>query len=371
MRTKLMSLFVCFLITAAVSAAPCPEEAPSREFVVVLDAGHGGEDPGFTGTYIEKNIALDIVLSVGAQLEKIPGVKVIYTRKSDVFVTLAGRAEIANDAEADLFISVHCNAHNSQAQGAETYVLGLHRSDDNLKVAMRENSVIFLEEDYEITYDGFNPNSPESYIGLTLMQEEYLDQSILLADFIQKNFTNDLKRVNRGVKQAGFLVLRQTYMPSVLIETGFLSNRSEGAYLNSNEGQQEMAGAIYDAVIQYKNSLNLDVLEELAQEPPLEVNTSEAEKPQDRIDDVTFRVQLAATSKKLSPTARIFKGLNEVIRQKEGELYKYYYGGTSSYVEIKELHEKAVQNGFKSSFIVAFKNGDKMSVNDALKTKIK
>lgn len=373
MRTNLVTLlFFVFsgLISSGAWASNC--EPPRERFVVVLDAGHGGQDPGNRGNgYFEKDIALNIVLKIGAELEKLPDVKVIYTRKSDVFVTLAGRAQIANKAEADLFISVHCNAHSSQAAGTETFVLGLHRNEDNLKVAMRENQVIYLEEDYEVTYDGFNPNSPESYIGLTLMQEEYLDQSILLADFIQTKFTHELKRVDRGVKQAGFLVLRQTYMPSVLVETGFLTNRGEGSFLNSHNGQDKMSNAIVKAVKDYKNSINLELLEGIAEDPPIKVDPNVASKPTNEYKDVTFRVQLAASGRKLEPTARNFRGLNGVFRNKEGKLYKYYYGSTSSYVQIKELHEFAKKKGFDTSYIVAFKNDDKISVNEALKTKVK
>lgn len=372
MRTNLFPLLVLFALGILLTGFSPDKEAFSREkFVVVLDAGHGGEDSGNRGNgYYEKNIALNIVLRIGAELEKLPDVEVIYTRKTDVFVTLAGRAEIANRADADLFISVHCNAHNSQASGTETFVLGLHRNEDNLKVAMRENSVIFLEEDYEATYDGFNPNSPESYIGLTLMQEEYLDQSILLADFIQKKFTNDLRRKNRGVKQAGFLVLRQTYMPSVLIETGFLSNNEEGAYLNSRSGQERISDAIVKAVADYKSKINLDVLEDLEQSPAVDIQVT-AMEPQDEIyEDVIFRVQLAATSKKLEPSARNFKGLRDVSRFREGKLFKYYYGGTSSYMKIQELHEEARSKGYPTSYVVAFRNGEKISVNEALKRKV-
>src|SRR5690606_3687675 len=178
-----------------------------RAFKVVLDAGHGGKDSGTTGgkNYREKDIVLQIVLKLGKILEEHDDIEVIYTRKKDVFLKLIERANIANNADADLFVSVHCNASKStQPYGAETYVLGLHRNKDNLDVAMRENSVIYLEENYEVTYGGFDPNSPESYIGMLLMQEEYLDQSILLASLVQDNFINDLKRKNRGVKQAGF-----------------------------------------------------------------------------------------------------------------------------------------------------------------------
>lgn len=309
-----------------------------------------------------------MVLSIGAELEKIPGIKVVYTRKSDVFVTLAGRADIANEADADLFISLHLNAHSSQASGTETFVLGLHRTKDNLDVAMRENSVIFLEEDYEVTYDGFNPNSPESYIGLTLMQEEYLDQSILLADLIQKNFTNDLRRKNRGVKQAGFLVLRQTFMPSVLIETGFLTNKDEGAYLNSKRGQDNMSSAIVKAVQNYRKVINLGALEDLSDNFPNTLDAIEPEVGTDHYEGITFKVQLAASGTKLETKPYNFKGLEDISRSREGGLYKYYYGATSSYTQVKQLQSIAKEKGYSGCYIVAFKDGEKIDVNQALKT---
>ena len=370
MRTKILQLLVLILAGLFFSSFSPSETDPSKDFVVVLDAGHGGDDPGNRGNgYYEKDIALNIVLGIGAQLEKIPGVKVIYTRKTDVFVTLAGRAEIANNADADLFVSVHCNAHSSQASGTETFVLGLHRNEDNLKVAMRENSVIYLEEDYHVTYDGFDPKSPESYIGLTLMQEEYLDQSILLADFVQKNFTNDLKRPNRGVKQAGFLVLRQTYMPSVLIETGFLTNSSEGKYLNSKNGQSEMSEAIVKGIKQYKDMLNLEILEDFNQDTSIPIEKPDPAVATDIYEDITFKVQLAASSQKLELQPYNFKGLENVTRSKEGGLWKYYYGATSSYQEINRLHRLAKEKGYPNSYVTAFKNGKKITVNEALKTK--
>ncbi|HET7360813.1 MAG TPA: N-acetylmuramoyl-L-alanine amidase [Salinimicrobium sp.] len=371
MGTNLFKFFIliCTGILFTGFTSP-PTKSANDPFVVVLDAGHGGHDPGNRGNgYYEKDIALSIVLKVGEALEKIPDVKVIYTRKTDVFVTLAGRAKIANDSNADVFISIHCNSHSSQAQGTETFVLGLHRNKDNLEVAMRENSVIYLEEDYEVTYGGFDPNSPESYIGFLLMQEEYLDQSILLASFVQKNFTNDLHRVNRGVKQAGFLVLRETVMPSVLIETGFLTNDEEGAFLNSNKGQNKIAASIVDGIIAYKNNINYDMLDDLSKELPVPVETTVVEKPSNNFyKDVTFRVQLAATSKKLDPGSSRFHDL-DVTRTKEGKYYKYYFGATSSYSKIRAMHTKAKENGFPTSYIVAFKNGAKISVNEALKQK--
>lgn len=372
MKTPYFKLLVYFF-TIIFFTAPLHAQHRNGEskFIVVLDAGHGGHDPGNSWNgFTEKHIALNIALKVGAELEKIPNVKVLYTRKTDDFVTLAGRADIANKAEADLFVSIHMNGHKSQAQGTETFVLGLHRNQDNFEVAMRENQVIYLEEDYEVTYGGFDPKSPESYIGLTLMQEEFLDQSILLADHIQKNFTNVNKRVNRGVKQAGFLVLRDTYMPSVLVEAGFLSNKAEGAYLNSEKGKSEIAESIVQAIKNYKNSINLEILEGLAENPRLEVIT----QPQPTIDvseGVTFKVQLVASSKKLEPKASNFKGLAPVFREKEGKLFKYYYGATSSYSQIQKLHLEAQSKGYPSSYVVAFKEGNKITVNEALKSQSK
>lgn len=372
MKTNLVTVLIFLFTTSFINAATSKADPPTDPFVVVLDAGHGGKDPGNSWNgFVEKSIALNIVLQVGAELEKLPDVKVIYTRKSDVFVTLAGRANIANKADADLFVSVHMNGHTSQAQGTETFVLGLHRNEDNLEVAMRENKVIYLEEDYDVTYDGFDPNSPESYIGLTLMQEEYLEQSIMLADYIQKNFTNINKRVNRGVKQAGFLVLRQTFMPSVLVEAGFLSNKAEGAYLNSASGQSAISKSIVKAVIDYKNSINLELLGSLEANPPVELTTETEEQPIDVYDGITFKVQLAASGKKIDPAPKNFKGLREITRNKEGKLFKYYLGSTSSYSQIKDLHEKARRSGYPESYIVAFRGNEKISVNDALKTKMK
>jgi len=224
-----------------------------------------------------------------------------------------------------------------------------------------------------VTYDGFDPNSPESSIGMTIMQEEYLDQSILLADFVQKKFTHDLKRTDRGVKQAGFIVLHQTYMPSVLIETGFLTNKEEGPYLNSSFGQNKMADAIVDAIKDYSHSINLGVLDNLEKNAPVEVVTKEnkIEEFKDNYEGITFKVQLAASSKKLEPKSSNFKGLTPVFREKEGKLYKYYFGATSSYSQIQSLHSQAKTKGYSTSYLVAFKDGDKITVNDALKSQAK
>ncbi len=371
MRTNLLKFFVfTFLIISLphkLMAAEMP--ASSTPFVVVLDAGHGGKDPGNMGNgYKEKDIALSIILKIGKELEKYENIKVVYTRKTDVFVELFERGRIANEAHADLFVSVHCNSHKSQASGTETFVLGLNRNETNFEVAKKENSVIYLEENYEVKYAGYDPNSPESFIGLTIMQEEYLDQSILLADLVQKKFTNRLRRKDRGVKQMGLIVLHQTYMPSVLIETGFLTNDQEGAYLNSNRGQDQMAKAISDAIIDYSQNINLDVLDEIADEHASAA--ASAGSNSQIYKDITFKVQLAAGSRKLETAPYNFKGLQNVEREKEGKFFKYYYGKTSDYLKIQELHREAVRKGYPTSYIVAFKNHQKITLDEALKSAV-
>ena len=374
MRTNLLKLFVFTIFIFGYSIPAISAEAPpeKEEFVVVLDAGHGGKDPGNMGNgFKEKDIALSIILKIGKALEKYENIKVVYTRKTDVFVELFERGRIANEANADLFVSVHCNSHSSQASGTETFVLGLNRNETNFEVAKKENSVIYLEENYEVTYEGYDPNSPESFIGLTIMQEEYLDQSILLADMVQKEFTNDLRRKNRGVKQMGLIVLHQTYMPSVLVETGFLTNNQEGPYLNSRKGQDDMAKAITNAIIEYSGTINLDLLESIAKDHPLDHEETSITPSSQIYKDVTFRIQLAAGSKKIDPKPYNFKGLSNIDRTREGGLYKYYYGETSDYLKIQQLHQEAIKKGYPTSYIVAFRNEHKITVNDALKSKLK
>ncbi|MEM6864814.1 MAG: N-acetylmuramoyl-L-alanine amidase, partial [Bacteroidota bacterium] len=307
------------------------EFPPSDKFIVVLDAGHGGHDPGNLGNgYLEKNIALRIVLEAGKELEKNPDIQVIYTRKDDTFVDLYVRGKIANEANADLFVSVHCDSHTSDAYGAGTFVLGLHANRQNFEVAKKENSVIYLEDDYEQRYAQYDINSPESVIGLTIMQEEFLQQSILLGTKLQDNFTKKLNRKDRKVKQAGFIVLHQTFMPSVLIETGFLTNKKEGSYLNSSKGQTEMGRAIAKSIIAYKEHLNKGVAldevptdiseneKEIVEEAPIEKESQKEivevvpEQKDDkaaaqeketsapsRSEDLVFKVQLLASSKSI------------------------------------------------------------------------
>ncbi|UKJ05969.1 N-acetylmuramoyl-L-alanine amidase family protein [Solitalea lacus] len=227
---------------------------------VVIDAGHGGKDIGANrGWAVEKNISLSIALKLGDQIrEAFPDVKVVFTRKDDTFVELDERASIANKNKADLFISIHCNSNNSSSPyGTETYVLGLHRTKDNLEVAKRENSVILLEDNYKKKYEGFDPNSPESYIIFSLYQNKNLDKSLSIAAKIEDEFSENDNRYSRGVKQAGFVVLVRTNMPSILVETGFVSNREEGKYLASTDGQEEVASSIFRAFKSYKKELEI------------------------------------------------------------------------------------------------------------------
>jgi N-acetylmuramoyl-L-alanine amidase len=371
MQLKFVLVFILFLGTISTSA-----QADPKPFVVVLDAGHGGKDPGKStkSGYKEKDIALKIVLKIGENLKKYKNIKVIYTRKTDVFVELRKRASIANKADADLFVSVHCNAHNSQAHGAETFVLGLHRNESNFRIAQEENEVIFFEDNYETNYEGFDPNSPESMIGLTLMQEDYLDQSILLARHIQDNFTTKLKRKNRGVKQAGFWVLHNTYMPSILIETGFITNKNEGRYLNSEAGKNNISKSISDAILDYKSKLNTEISIEnsgsVKTEPTSNAaNNSNESSRTTRIDpSIVYKVQISAGSKKLATKPYNFNGLNEISRTKSNSIYRYFYGNTSSYDESVKFKNKAIAKGYKSAYIVVYKNGKKISIQEALKS---
>jgi N-acetylmuramoyl-L-alanine amidase len=338
-----------------------------KTFVVVLDAGHGGHDSGNRGNgYYEKTIALNIALSIGKILEKYQDIKVIYTRKSDKFVKLVDRASIANKADADLFISIHCDAFtSSKAYGAGTFVLGLHANQRNFEIAKRENSVIFYEEDYEKNYDGFDPNNPESVISLTLMQETYSNQSIEAAATIQKSFVANLGRKDRTVKQAGFVVLKYTYMPSVLVETGFLTNRREGAYLNSKKGQNEISKAIAKAIVNYKNELEKGVVNQQLfdeKEAPKEA----AKITSNETKDIRFMVQLAASKKPIEAKLYNFKGLKNIVRQKEGIYYKYFFGNSKSYKLIQKEQRKARRAGFKSAFIVSFRGNQKIKLSEAL-----
>ncbi len=335
-------------------------EAQDANFTVVIDPGHGGKDSGTTGTkrYKDKN-EKDIVLAVALELEKLlknemPATRVILTRNKDIFVELKKRGEIANKANADLFISIHANAASYKATGTETYVLGVHRNETNLAVAKRENDVILLEEDYEKHYS-YDPHSPASIISLTLMQEDYLDQSIRMAKIVEKSFSDVGKRRTRGVKQAGFVVLHQTYMPSILIEIGFLSNNQEEDFLRKKSGQQKIAASILAGIKKYK--------EELDKNTVADSSTNDQSEEDSRIfKDIIFKVQIASSANKVATKPYNFKGLKEVERIKVGKHYKYYLGKTSNYTSIKNLQAKAKEKGYTSAFVVAFRGSERISV---------
>ena len=345
-----LRLIIVILLNIYLFSLHSQETKNLNNFTVVIDPGHGGKDPGAVSNgFYEKIIALNTSIKLGQLLQN-NGINVIYTRDKDKFVNLLERANIANKSDAQLFISIHCNYHSSQAYGAETFVLGLHANQRNFEVAKKENSVIFFEDDYESAYAGFDPNNPESVIGLTLMQEEYLDQSIIAASYIQNGFVNSLNRKNRNIKQAGFIVLKYTYMPSVLIELGFLSNKKEGAYLNSSKGQSEMAKAISNAVINYKNEFfdNLTT-------SSLSENTS---------NEITYyRIQIAASNKLLELKPYNFNGLKSVDVVKEGKIYKYLYGRHKTLEGANESLKTARISGFNSSFVVRFQNNEIIRLN--------
>lgn len=371
MRTYSIFLLVSFVAVLTLSSFVVNNDVipQTEKFVVVLDAGHGGKDPGNLGNgYKEKDIALSVTLKVGEELEKNPNIKVIYTRTKDVFIELKDRPKIANKAKADLFVSIHCNAHKTQASGTETFVLAMGNAKQNFEVAKMENEVIFLEDDYEKHYAGFNPNSPESLLGVTLAQEEFIDQSILLASLIEKEAANVVKRKSRGVKQASLWVIHQAAMPSVLIELGFLTNNEEGAFLNSKRGQDQMSVSIANAILKYKKSLDFNVEDTgLTIEPSKEIKIKEpivtSANP-----DIEFKVQIAASSKDLITKPYNFKGLENISKVKEGGVYKYFYGATPDYNVVKKLEAEAKKSGYTTCFIVAFKEGQKIQLSEALKT---
>ncbi len=333
-------------------------------FSVVLDAGHGGKDPGnsYHG-FVEKEIALKTVLKVGQFLENEKNIKVIYTRTSDVFIELANRPKVANKANANLFVSIHCNSVKNVAPfGTETFVMGMSRHDMNLEVAKNENSVILLESNYKQKYQGFDPNKPESLIGLTMMQEENLNNSINLASEIQNNFTNKLKRNSRGVKQQPLWVLDASYMPSVLIELGFLSNKQEGGFLNSDEGQLKMAKQIADAILNYKNKYfgdrNVANTKSESKEVVLkkeETGKKEFTKDVNLSKSPVYKVQLAASSRKIDLKSSNFKGLKNISYAHSNNLYKYMYGETLNIDEARKMQQEAKKAGYLQAFVVEIK----------------
>ncbi len=394
MLNKIIKYFlICFLPVSFVNSVlsiPVKQNDETHVSVVVIDPGHGGKDAGAAvGKAMEKDIVLDLALRLGESIQKkYPEIKVIYTRKTDVFIPLHERARIANKSKADLFISIHINGtDNSYARGTETFVLGQHRSKENLDVAKKENAVILLEDDYETTYEGFDPNSPESYIMFELVQDEYLDQSVMFASEIQSQFRS-IGRVDRSVKQAGFLVLRQAAMPSVLIEAGFISHPDERNYLVSSNGKTILSEAIFKAFESYKRKIEnkssfaiksestknqAQKMTQAQEKSEIEV-TSEtdsnvvapvSQKSVQKNADIYFTVQIAASNKKLETVSSNFKGLKNVFSIRSGNTYRYYAGKFGTVTEANK-HQKSIKAKYPDAFVVAIENNQVISVKKAL-----
>ena len=379
--------------------------AANRNFTLVIDAGHGGHDAGARGAIsMEKNINLSVALQFGRYVEKyMPEVRVIYTRKTDKFVSLIERANIANRANADLFISVHTNAlpAGKIARGFETYTLGMHRAKDNLDVAMRENSVISMEKDYKQTYQGFDPKSSESYIIFEFIQGKNMERSVELARMIQRKVCDNANRPDKGVHQAGFLVLRETSMPSCLIELGFITTPDEERILNNSDRVNEISKSIYDGFAQYRNKYDKrvtvpyrplqsgDVEELKEQESQHQVEPQRKNEAQKKVevlkktealkrtepqkkaevqkrvvarkkpepkDAPVFKLQIFVSDRILRKGDAHFKGETDYESFREGNLVKYTMGASSNYNEIYRLR-KSLQEKFPEAFIIAFKNG--------------
>ena len=393
-RRIVATIIMIFVLVVAMAA--------KKSFTLVIDPGHGGHDAGAIGTFSkEKNINLNVALAFGRLVENnCSNVKVIYTRKTDVFIPLHQRADIANRNKADLFVSIHTNAlpKGARATGLETYTLGMHRASDNFDVAKRENSVILIEKDYKQHYEGFDPSSSESYIMFEFLQDKNMAQSVELAKMVQKRTCAAAARPNKGVKQAGFLVLRETSMPSCLIELGFISTPSEEQFLNSDEGIANMGRGIYQAFCDYlskydksftvpfKPELSRQELDEKPQpaveetreerkeETKEERKTAPAEKPANQEEKQkvnqdeapVFKVQILTSNVKLKSGSRQLKGQEDADFYKDGNLYKYTVGASTNYNEIYRLRKQLLSK-FPEAFIIAFKNGQRMDVQQAIR----
>ncbi len=397
-------LAVIFVIGLLLAGQSFELKADRRGFVntVIVDPGHGGREPGAVGRRSkEKDIALAISLKLGEYIrEHIDDVEVVFTRDNDVFVPLHERARMANENNADLFISIHCNSAASRtAQGTETFVMGLHRSQANLEVARRENKSILYEDDYLETYDGFDPNSPEANIIFALYQNAYLDQSLQMASLVQEQFRERARRIDRGVKQAGFLVLYNITMPGVLIETGFISNAREEEYLMSESGQAHIASAIFRAFRQYKEEQDAmaaarihytrtseqhnheDIgytkpynepaeayvnIEESIADQTAQLETDDADKSNEPSMNITFRVQFASTSEPRPTDDPVFNGLKDVSWYFHEGLYKYTVGNESSLEQAAAVQKEVQDAGFPDAFVVAFLNNERISAQEAI-----
>jgi N-acetylmuramoyl-L-alanine amidase len=367
-----------------------PLFSPAPKFIagglkrIVIDAGHGGHDPGCIGSRSkEKNVALSVSKMLGDYIkDNVEGVEVIYTRDKDHFVELHQRANIANKYNADLFVCIHCNSGPSHAYGSETYVMGLHKSKENLSVANRENQSILMEDDYEANYDGFDPNSDEANILFAMFQSAHLDNSLNFAAKVQDQFRDRVGRRDRGVKQAGFLVLYKTAMPSVLIETGFLTNKEEESFLATENGQALIASAIYRAFKEYKTDVDKPYIQKLEKENNKYVNSDDRKVentikvPKDSIsigsklettDGIIFKVQFTASNSKLELKPENFNGLTGVTEYQAENVYRYAIGAERNFSEANKIKNQLKEMGYKDSFVIAFKDGSRISVEEARK----
>ena len=411
---KYFAVFQYYILVLGICVS-LSANAQDVRFTVVLDAGHGGHDPGAMGDIMrEKDINLSITLDLGTIIEQnFKDVKVVYTRKTDKYLTLQERADVVNNHHADLFICIHTNAAPSpSAYGAETFTLGLAKTKANLDVAMRENSVITLEENYKTKYHGFDPNSVDSYIMFEFMQDKYIDRSVDFASIIQKQFLSYCNRSDRGVRQAGFWVLHRSACPSVLVELGFISNPTEERYLSSDQGHKEMATAIFNAFVDYKrahdkrsglqtsNVTKIDQKVKVEEHTQLQVARAAEETSkklvvnpqQNRVADTVikiistkqtpvivtvtenkivqspiFKVQLFASKKTIKPNAPDFKGIKNVDYFIEKGLNKYTIGAETDYQKIENIRNKILSK-FPNAFIIAFVGDQKISAKEALKT---
>lgn len=366
-------IFRTLAVAAVLLSAAVPAHALDKDgkFVVVIDAGHGGKDPGaVNGRNQEKTINLNVALKLGRLIEEnCADVKVLYTRKTDVFVELYRRAEIANKADADFFISIHTNAAKSKsAVGAETYLLGIeeNRTSANFNVAIEENKAILLENDYEAHYEGYDPNVPESQIIFEFMQNEYQKESLKMATMVQNEMTGTPKRHDRGVHQAGYLVLWKSAMPSILVELGFISNDAECRYLTSQKGIDEMSGSLFRAFSAYHSEYMKQLSKALP--PSSAIGRRDSDQPAETSKtgpNVVFKIQFMTLSAEIKSDDSRIKGLPEVSHFKEDGKYKYTCGDTSDYEEICRTRDE-VRKRYKDAFITAYVDGRKVSVKEAL-----
>ena len=391
-RKIVILLFSMFVVRLAMADG-------NRNFTLVIDAGHGGHDAGALGAMSkEKNINLNVALAFGRYVEaNCPDVKVVYTRKTDVFVTLHERANIANRNKADLFVSIHTNAlpKGKQARGLETYTLGMNRAEENFDVAKRENAVILYEKDYKQRYEGFDPNSSESYIMFEFLQDKNMAQSVELAKMVQKRTCASANRTNKGVRQAGFLVLRETSMPSCLIELGFITTFSEEQYLNTKQGVDALGYGIYQAFVDYRNKFDKSItvpfrigerMIEPQQSPQELVKDDTEQMPKQQGDETTgkeeqkessadrrqndgapvFKIQFLTATGKIRNGDKRLKDIEDYDYYVDGKTYKYTVGCSENYNEIYRLR-KTILYKFPQAFIIAFKNGERTDVVEAIR----